>query len=73
MQASMLKTNDSRNEIVTTIVTAYGPWPDFWSEDADHRAMAQSASLKCTQLYDATSNTHPSHRFTTPKDKKILK
>lgn len=44
----------------------FGPWPDFWGADADHRTLATAAALKCTALHDATANTLPSHRFTTP-------
>jgi len=44
----------------------FGPWPDFWSADADHRALATAAGLNCTALHDATANTLPSHRFTAP-------
>jgi SAM-dependent methyltransferase len=44
----------------------YGPWPDLWGEDADHRALAAAAGLDCTACVDATSNTLPSHRFTCP-------
>ena len=44
----------------------YGPWPDLWGEDADHRALAAAAGLDCIACVDATSNTLPSHRFTCP-------
>jgi len=45
---------------------AYGPWPDFWGEDANHRDLGSAAHLNCSWLYDATVNTRPSHRFTVP-------
>jgi MPBQ/MSBQ methyltransferase len=44
----------------------YGPWPDFWSEDGDHAALASAAGLRCATLLDATANTLPSHRYTAP-------
>ena len=46
----------------------YGPWPDFWCEDADHAALATAAGLRSAVLSDATSNTAPSHRYTAPID-----
>ena len=44
----------------------YGPWPDLWGNDADHRELGSAASLRCTACVDATANTLPSHRFTCP-------
>ncbi len=46
----------------------YGPWPDFWGDDADHARLAQSAGLRAVELEDVTANTCPSHRFTAPRD-----
>jgi MPBQ/MSBQ methyltransferase len=46
----------------------YGPWPDFWGEEADHRALGSAAGLSCTSLLDATRQTHPTHRFMVPRD-----
>jgi hypothetical protein len=46
----------------------YGPWPDFWGEDADHCALGSAAGLSCTSLLDATRQTHPTHRFMVPRD-----
>lgn len=46
----------------------YGPWPDFWGDDADHAALAGAAGLRVAALQDATANTLPSHRFTAPRD-----
>jgi MPBQ/MSBQ methyltransferase len=46
----------------------YGPWPDFWGEDADYPTLGSAAGLRCTRLLDATLNTRPSHRFTVPHD-----
>lgn len=40
----------------------FAPWPE---EDADHRALSAAAGLSC-EVTDATSNTLPSHRYTTP-------
>jgi SAM-dependent methyltransferase len=44
----------------------YGPWPDFWGRDADHRALAEAAGLRCRTALDVTRNTLRSHRFTVP-------
>lgn len=46
----------------------YGPWPDFWGDDADHAALAGAAGLRVAALQDATANTLASHRFTAPHD-----
>ena len=40
----------------------FAPWPE---ENADHRALAAAAGLSC-EITDATGNTLPSHRYTTP-------
>jgi MPBQ/MSBQ methyltransferase len=42
----------------------FGPWPDFWGTEGDHRSLAAAAGLKTTALHDATVNTLRSHRFT---------
>jgi SAM-dependent methyltransferase len=52
--------------IADAILAGFGPWPDFWGADADHRQLAASAGLQCDRFEDATANTLPSHRFTTP-------
>jgi MPBQ/MSBQ methyltransferase len=52
--------------IAASIDAGFGPWPDLWSGDADHRLLAAAAGLQCTQWRDATANTLPSHRFTAP-------
>lgn len=41
----------------------FGPWPE---DDADHRRLAAAVGLNCDALVDATPNTLPSHRYTTP-------
>jgi MPBQ/MSBQ methyltransferase len=46
----------------------YGPWPDFWGEDADHRELGSAAGLVCNCLLDATLQTRPTHRFLVPHD-----
>lgn len=42
----------------------YGPWPDFWSEDADHGVLSRFAGLVCSSTKDLTANTLPSYRYT---------
>ncbi len=44
----------------------YGPWPDVWSEDADHAALAAAAGLRGGHARDATRETLPSHLYTVP-------
>ena len=46
----------------------YGPWPDFWGDDADHAKLAKAAGLRKGKLEDITAATLPSHRFTAPRD-----
>jgi SAM-dependent methyltransferase len=41
----------------------FGPWPE---DQADHRQLAADVGLHCDTLIDATPNTMPSHRYTTP-------
>ena len=54
-------------EVRTSLDAGFGPWPDLWAGDADHRELAAAAGLQCTDWRDATANTAPSHRFTTPR------
>lgn len=46
----------------------YGPWPDFWGDDADHAVLAAAAGLQVVKVEDATANTLPSHQFTAPQN-----
>jgi MPBQ/MSBQ methyltransferase len=46
----------------------YGPWPDFWGDDADHAKLAKAAGLRKAKFEDITAHTLPSHRFTAPTD-----
>jgi SAM-dependent methyltransferase len=46
----------------TAVRGGFAPWPE---SGADHRALAAAAGLTC-ELVDATRNTLPSHRYTTP-------
>lgn len=49
-----------------TVCEGFGPWPDFWGADADHRALAAEAGLACTDYFDVADATLPSHVFTAP-------
>ena len=51
--------------IEAVLANGYGPWPDFWGDDADHATLAAAAGLGC-RILDATPNTLRSHRFTVP-------
>lgn len=53
-------------EAALSVLDGFGPWPDFWSLDADHQALASRAGLMCTAHIDATCQTLPSHVFTAP-------
>ena len=44
----------------------FGPWPDPWGDEGDHRELARDAGLRLDEVLDATANTRPSHRFTVP-------
>ena len=46
----------------------YGPWPDFWGDDADHATLAADAGLAEAIFEDVTANTLPSHRYTASDD-----
>jgi MPBQ/MSBQ methyltransferase len=50
-------------EAAAAVRAGFGPWPEF---DADHVALAGAAGLQCVTVVDATQNTRPSHRYTTP-------
>lgn len=52
--------------LAALLLEGYGPWPDLWSDDADHRALAEAAGLTCVAHEDATAQTAPSHQFTAP-------
>ena len=49
------------------VLQGFGPWPDFWSRDADLNALAASAGLVCTYCCDVADATVPSHIFTAPE------
>ena len=57
-----------RPRIEASLRDGYGPWPDIWGEDADHRELGAAAGLRCTRLLDATLQTRPTHRFLVPED-----
>jgi MPBQ/MSBQ methyltransferase len=57
---------EMQTSVAATIDAGFGPWPDLWGSDADHRALGAAAGLHCSEWRDATANTLPSHRFTTP-------
>ncbi len=57
---------ECETSVAAAIDAGFGPWPDLWASDADHRSLAATAGLQCTDWRDATANTLPSHRFTTP-------
>ena len=45
----------------------FGPWPDVWSRDGDHRSLAHAAGLDGA-VHDITAQVAPSHRYTSPPD-----
>lgn len=60
--------NYDAHAIETSIDDWYGPWPDFWGKDDDHRELATAVGLDCTYLHEASANTAPTYRFTAPRD-----
>lgn len=52
--------------IARTLDEGYGPWPDLWSDGADHASLAAAAGLRLASLADASAQTLPSHHFTSP-------
>jgi ubiquinone/menaquinone biosynthesis C-methylase UbiE len=66
MHKTNISTGFSEDYIESVIRKWYGPWPDFWGKDAEHKELASNASLASTGMYDATANTLPTHCFTAP-------
>jgi MPBQ/MSBQ methyltransferase len=50
------------------VLHGFGPWPDFWGDDADPHALAAAARLTCTAYIEVADATLPSHAFTTRPD-----
>jgi MPBQ/MSBQ methyltransferase len=50
--------------IEAALADGYGPWPDFWSGDADHQSIATDVGLRCSEYGDITCETQPSYRYT---------
>ncbi len=65
---SLAAADAPRFAIEAPLQDGYGPWPDFWGEDANHAALAAAAGLDRGEIVDATAQTLPSHRFTAPRD-----
>lgn len=66
--AASARTFDSAGfPVARTLQAGYGPWPDVWGEDANHRELASDAGLKCAAWEDAGAQTLPSHHFTSPE------
>jgi len=68
MHKTSVVTDNSAEAMESIIRKWYGPWPDFWVKDADHKELATNASLACMGMVDASTNTLPSHYFTAPGD-----
>ena len=51
-------------DVAAALQVGFGPWPDPWAGDGDHRELAIEAGLGCDRIHDATMSTRPSHRFT---------
>jgi MPBQ/MSBQ methyltransferase len=52
--------------IEASVRDGFGPWPDFWSTEGEHSALAATAGLATAAIHDATASTLRSHRFTVP-------
>ena len=64
LTASARRLDGPGSSVEAVLQTGFGPWPDLWADDGDHRELADDAGLSCDQVHDATSSTRPSHRFT---------
>ncbi len=64
LTASARRLDGPGSSVEAVLPTGFGPWPDLWADDGDHRELANDAGLRCDQAHDATSSTLPSHRFT---------
>jgi SAM-dependent methyltransferase len=53
--------------VAATLQGGFAPWPDVWSEDADHGTLAAAAGLT-GGVKDITWNVFPSHHFTAPPE-----
>jgi SAM-dependent methyltransferase len=51
--------------IEAILQAGFGPWPDVWSADANHVALAHEAGL-AGEVRDITPAIAPSHRYTSP-------
>lgn len=54
--------------IEAALQDGYGPWPDFWGQEANHIALAETLGLTKIRHQDISQQTLPSYRFTTPSD-----
>jgi MPBQ/MSBQ methyltransferase len=64
LQTSTLPLSLPAQMVESVIQQGFGPWPDFWSSDADHKILASKADLVCSEYIDASVNTLPSYKFT---------
>ena len=55
-----------RHVVEAPLQDGFGPWPDPWGDEGDHRELALEAGLRPDLVHDATASTCPSHRFTVP-------
>jgi len=46
---------------------AFGPWPDLQMREGTHQQLASQCGLKELACINASADTLPSHRFTTPR------
>jgi SAM-dependent methyltransferase len=59
---------EADSAMLDTVLRGFGPWPDFWGDDADPHALAAAAGLTCTACVDVADATLPSHVFTVRPD-----
>ncbi len=52
--------------IEAVVEDGYGPWPDFWGREADHRQLAESVGMNTQWYRDISTETLPSYAYTTP-------
>jgi ubiquinone/menaquinone biosynthesis C-methylase UbiE len=53
--------------IEAILQAGFGPWPDVWGSDAEHRQLARTVGL-AGEIRDITAEIAPSYRYTAPPD-----
>ncbi len=54
--------------VEAVVEDGYGPWPDFWGREADHRQLADFVGMDTQWYRDISTETLPSYAYTTPSN-----